>query len=133
MTSELKETFGEILQELRKDAKLTQKKLAKKLGVSTPTVSSYEQGVSLPEYPTLINLANIFHVNIEYLLGLSRISVTLDDIQKNLTADGELLNLDDIYSLTQEDKKLLISIVRMMREREPYRTPETTQKATGRK
>lgn len=125
--------FGDILAELRNDKGLKQAELAKIAGVASSTISGYEQGTSVPEYPTLMKLVDFFHVNIEYLLGLSRISVTLDDIQKNLTADGELLNLDDIYSLTQEDKKLLISIVRMMREREPYRTPETTQKATGRK
>lgn len=42
----LQEKFGEFLIEQRKKRNLTQKEIAKKIGVSTAAVSKWERGVS---------------------------------------------------------------------------------------
>lgn len=54
---------------LRKDKELTQSELAQILNVKQNSVSRWEKGVSLPDYPTLINCANFFNVTTDYLLG----------------------------------------------------------------
>ena len=45
----LQEKFGEFLIEQRKKRNLTQKEIAKKIGVSTAAVSKWERGLCLPE------------------------------------------------------------------------------------
>lgn len=54
---------------LRKEKNITQAELAKKLNIRQTTVSSWENGISVPDYPTLIKLADFFDVSIDYLLG----------------------------------------------------------------
>lgn len=61
--------FGVILKSLRENANMTQEELAKALHISTSAVSSYEQDIRFPPSETLINIANIFHVSVDYLLG----------------------------------------------------------------
>lgn len=62
-------SFGDVLKSLRENANMTQKKLAKALHISPSAVSGYEQDVRFPSYETLINIADIFHVSVDYLLG----------------------------------------------------------------
>ena len=61
--------FGQILRKLRKKAKMTQKVLAKALHISKSAVSGYEQGWRFPSIEILVNIADIFHVSVDYLLG----------------------------------------------------------------
>jgi transcriptional regulator with XRE-family HTH domain len=62
--------IGERLQELRKDNNISQAELAKVLGVSHYTISSYECNRSDPDDVTKIKIANLFNVSVDYLLGL---------------------------------------------------------------
>lgn len=62
--------IGERLQELRKDHGLSQEDLAKILGVSHYTVSSYECNRSDPDDKAKVILAKLFDVSIDYMLGL---------------------------------------------------------------
>lgn len=65
--------FGEKIKKLRKEKKLTQKQLADLAGVAISVISAYESGNRYPSYEVLINLSHIFHVSIDYLLGISTI------------------------------------------------------------
>jgi transcriptional regulator with XRE-family HTH domain len=65
--------FKERLQELRKSENLTQETLASKLSVNNSTVSSWECGKSEPKFDMLIQLAILFDVTTDYILGLSEI------------------------------------------------------------
>ncbi len=61
--------FGEMVKQLRVDKGLTQKDLAKELGVSMRTVVNYEGGKSYPKDRNLYQkLANYFDVSIHTLL-----------------------------------------------------------------
>ena len=62
---------GERLKDVRKDHQDTQETLAQKLGVSTPTVSKWEQGESDPSVSTLVRLCRLYDVSADFLLGLS--------------------------------------------------------------
>ena len=62
--------IGERLQELRKDRGISQAEIAKLLGVTHYTVSSYECDRSDPDDNIKIILAKFFDVSLDYLLGL---------------------------------------------------------------
>lgn len=63
--------FAGRLQELRMKQGLSQRALAKKLGVSTSTISMYEQGKREPNIDFLSEIARYFSVSIDYLVGNS--------------------------------------------------------------
>ena len=59
------------LKELREEKRLTQKELAKALGLKRTRIAAYETGVNNPEYAVLLRLADYFHVTLDYLTGRS--------------------------------------------------------------
>lgn len=65
--------FKERLFELREYSDMSQKDLATMLNLKSSAISKYEKGWSQPSISTLIKLAEIFHVSVDYLLGLSGI------------------------------------------------------------
>lgn len=56
--------------ELRNERGLTQKQLAKEIGVSMSAISFWETGVNEPKASYLVKLSNFFGVTTEYLLGM---------------------------------------------------------------
>lgn len=69
--------FGLRLRKLRTDYGMTQLELAQKLGLTKSVISAYETDLRMPSYDVLVNIANIFKVSTDYLLGVN-ISKTLD-------------------------------------------------------
>jgi len=65
----MSEKFAERLKQLRLQHGLTQKELAKVMGVSSSAVGMWEIGRNEPDYKTLKRLADFFKVSIDYLLG----------------------------------------------------------------
>ncbi len=61
--------LGKRIKELRKQNHLTQAELGSKLGVIKQTISSWENEISSPNNDTLANIASIFGVTTDYLLG----------------------------------------------------------------
>lgn len=57
------------LKQLRENANLSQAKLAQKLHIAQSTVGMWESGKNKPEYNTLLKIAEIFNVSIDYLTG----------------------------------------------------------------
>jgi transcriptional regulator with XRE-family HTH domain len=62
---------GLRLKFLRKKNGLTQQKLAKILNSNNTTISKYESGDSEPNFETLLKLADLYKVSIEYFFGRS--------------------------------------------------------------
>lgn len=58
------------LKQLRSEKGLSQKEIAKIIGVSVSAYSNYEQGIREPSYDILIKIAQYFEVSTDYLLGL---------------------------------------------------------------
>lgn len=83
---------GKRIRQLRKKTELTQEALGKKLGVIKQTVSSWENGISEPNSEVLSNMASIFDVSIDYLLG--------NDTQNS---HGQKINLMDKGSNSLEE------------------------------
>lgn len=67
MTSEI--TIGQRIKYLRKENNLSQDDLAVLLHVDRTTISGYELGNRIPNIYTLIHIADIFHVSLDYLVG----------------------------------------------------------------
>ena len=61
-------SLGKKLEELRKNAGITQEELAQELKVSRQTVSLWEQDLVAPKSDALKSLCEFFNVKPEYLL-----------------------------------------------------------------
>lgn len=59
------------LRELRESKHINQQKLAMALNITQAAVSKYEIGLSEPDISMLKNIANYFHVSVDYLIGFS--------------------------------------------------------------
>lgn len=82
--------FGIRLRELRELHHLTQDQLGRKIGRSKSVISSYENNTKIPPIDILTELAVIYNVSLDYLVGIDKaemISVAnLSDTQKELIA-----------------------------------------------
>lgn len=65
---ELKNIIADNLIDLRKANKLTQLELAEKLNYSDKAISKWERGESLPDIVILKQLADMYGVNVDYIL-----------------------------------------------------------------
>lgn len=70
--------FPERLKALRKEAKLTQKQIAKSLNIKQPTYAQWENGRTKPKGETLERFADFFNVSTDYLLGKTDIKNSSD-------------------------------------------------------
>lgn len=59
------------LRELREEKHINQQKLAIALNVTQAAISKYELGLSEPDISMLKNIADYFHVSVDYLIGFS--------------------------------------------------------------
>lgn len=65
---------SERIKELRQARGWTQADLARRLGVTRNGVNSWEQGLSMPSPASLVDLARLFSVSTDYLLGVERLN-----------------------------------------------------------
>lgn len=65
--------FGSILKNLRLSRNITQGELAAKLGISRSAVGMYETGGREPDFEMMEAIADIFNVDMDYLMGRSQI------------------------------------------------------------
>jgi len=66
-------SFAKRLSELREEHDIKQSKLAEMLSLKPSAVSKYETELTHPGIPTIIKIAEIFNVSVDYLLGVSSI------------------------------------------------------------
>ena len=64
----LKAQLGANIASYRKRARLTQAALAEKINFSDKAVSKWERGESIPDLPTIVQLAEVFEVTVNDLL-----------------------------------------------------------------
>lgn len=80
---------NERLIDLREERDLLQKEVAKEIGIVESVYSEWENGkLSIPT-KRLVELANFFEVNIDYMVGISNIRTK---IKSNNTIDTELVS-----------------------------------------
>ncbi len=62
-------TMGERIKELRRERKMTLEELARKIGVSKPTMQRYESGVITMTTDRVLQIADALDVDPNYLMG----------------------------------------------------------------
>lgn len=86
------------IRDLRKEVKLSQEELANRFGLSQQTISSYENSTREPDTAMLKQLAVLFGVSVDYLLGHSDIRNLQEALQREADANPRL----DVAGLPQE-------------------------------
>ena len=69
--------IAERIKMLRENKQLSQSDLSKRLGITRSSINAWEMGISTPSTTYVVELSQIFHVSIDYLLGLDK-NVSLD-------------------------------------------------------
>ena len=85
--------IGNRIKHLRKEKNISQSELARILHITRSSVNAWEMGISVPSTQYIIELANIFSISTDYLLGI--------DTTASISTQG----------LTEEDKQLVYSLV----------------------
>ena len=62
--------IAERIKELREEKAWTQTELAKILGVTRSCVNECEMGISVPSTQYVVELASLFHISTDFLLGV---------------------------------------------------------------
>jgi transcriptional regulator with XRE-family HTH domain len=62
--------LGKKIKDLRAAKNMTQADMAKRIGMTTSAVSSYEVSERQPSYDVLVKIATLFNVTTDYLLGV---------------------------------------------------------------
>lgn len=71
--------FAKRLKELRLQHGFTQEELGAILGVTGANCTRYEKGLAQPKITTLIKIAQIFGVSVDYLLGVDAIAAETEE------------------------------------------------------
>ena len=95
--------FNEKLQLLRKQNNMTQEQLAEKIDISTNAVAKLENNLMTASLQTLVNIANVLGIGMDYLLCESYPA----DQESNI--DVFLDGLID--GLSQQDKEFIIHVI----------------------
>ena len=90
--------IADNIKALRSSCGWTQAELAKKLGITRSSVNAWEMGISVPSTSYLVELAQLFRVSTDYLLGL----------KQNASLD--------ISGLSEEEIKILNELVQCFKK-----------------
>ena len=89
---------AERIKALREARGWTQAELARRLNITRNGVNSWEQGLSMPSPVCLVDLAKLFSVSTDYLLGVERLEAV------------------NVTGLKEEDIALLAQLADRLRE-----------------
>lgn len=92
--------IGKFLKELRKEKELTQEQLAEKFGVSSRSVSRWENGNTMPELGILVELAEYYGVDIKEIIDGERKSESMNQEEKE--------TLRKVADYTEAEKQLVV-------------------------
>ena len=92
--------IGGFLKELRKEKKLTQEQLAEKFGVSSRSVSRWENGNTMPELGILVELADFYEIDIKEIIDGERKSGIMKEEEKE--------TLRKVADYAEIEKKLVV-------------------------
>jgi transcriptional regulator with XRE-family HTH domain len=99
-------TIGSRIKELRLKKDLTQEELATRLGVKRPTLANWEIDRAAPGYAQLTEMAKIFTVSVDYILGPNQ-----NDLSYVVLSPEDLELLRRIKSLSLDNRKTVETVV----------------------
>ncbi len=74
--------IGKFLAELRKENEMTQEQLAEKLNVARRTISRWETGNNMPDIDILIDISDLYEVDLREILNGERKSENMENATK---------------------------------------------------
>ena len=74
--------IGNRIYELRKSEKLSQEKLAEKIGVTRQTISNWELNESSPDLKQAKELSKVFNISLDELVGNPKRDISYEKINK---------------------------------------------------
>lgn len=89
--------IAERIKMLRENTGMTQADVARKLNVTRSSVNAWELGISVPSTVLLVELAQLFDVSTDYLLGIDSTSTL------------------DVSGLTDDDVRILHDLAQHLR------------------
>lgn len=101
----MKSVLGERLKALREEKGITQGHLAKMLNVSRSSVANYETGAREPDIACIEDVADLFQVSVDYLLGRSNIRYQEKEDEKMIQLERLLMRAED-QSIVLDDMRL---------------------------
>ncbi|MDU0330509.1 helix-turn-helix transcriptional regulator [Paenibacillus sp. 3LSP] len=106
--------FGERLTSLRQKHKMSQEALAEKLKVSKSSIGMYERGQREPSHETLLLIADLFDVSLDYLMGRDKGTAPKADFTRIAPTNTSKLPLleqiffDGFLEASNEEKEEII-------------------------
>ena len=119
--------FAERLKTLRLEAKLTQKEISNKLGISQPTYQRYEKSEREPNQEMLQKISSLFNVTIDYLFGNTdnrNTSNIDDDLEKSLNT----FKAFDGKPMSDHDRELIREMLKEMFDEEKWLNAKQSKK-----
>lgn len=109
----------EILRELREDHDLKQSDIAEKLGITQQYYSKYETGKFELPLRFLLQLAELYGVSTDYLLGRTECREGVDGVNKLVTAGYSTGNMiTDVMSLSSNGRRSVIEMIELQHIKE---------------
>lgn len=99
---------------LRIAAGMKQEEVANMLGIGRSAYTYYESSRSKPDYDGLITLSKLFHVSIDYLVGLTNMP---EIAQRPQIADGvpnSELAIESSFGLLTKDERYMLALYRQL-------------------
>lgn len=93
--------IADRIKSLRENQNKTQSELAKQLGITRSSVNAWEMGISVPSTQYVVELAHIFKVSTDYLLGVDTTSsISVAGLSEK---DVEIINTLILHLKTREN------------------------------
>lgn len=101
--------FDENLRNLRREKDYSQEYLASVMNVSRQTISKWENGTAMPDLKRLTELADIFEVSMDTLLGIEYPSKDTISYDTENNQDNEAKAFDNIIAFIESDHKSVLN------------------------
>ncbi len=110
--------LGKRLKELRKKEGMTQQELGDLINVTKVSICCYEKGTRTPTLETLLDLAKVFHVDVNYFLGQDEYVVAEQETsygiqmaREEIEIIEELKKRPSLHEKMIEDPKRMIELI----------------------
>lgn len=125
---------AQMLQELRKNKKLSQKEVAAHLNIPATTYNTYESGRTEPPIEILVRLSHLYGMPIDFIVQRDRTYSTAEDVGRQMVAFKEqLAELDKQFTERGTDipnvSEFLASLNKLADAMTAYSQTEAAQKA----
>ena len=105
-------SIGDKIRQLRKGKEWNQKDLAELLQTSRPTISNWETGRTSPDHEALRQMANLFGVSVDYILGEEGESGrTVGEQESFIITAKDLERLKKLQKLNNEDQAMFDALL----------------------